>query len=141
MEDRAPKEPVARTPAALSLSPAHQPGVPLLTFRLLSHQLKIKVRVVPLGQGEALHLSPLGSTSYWLSIRAFGGLRECSPEHSYLPGSEEVGFQQVKVLSSSKIPSTAHQAVLIRGSKPSAICLTNDAVRDGPRDQVRKPAS
>ena len=76
-----------------------------------------------------------------LSIRAFGGLRECSPEHSYLPGSEEVGFQQVKVLSSSKIPSTAHQAVLIRGSKPSAICLTNDAVRDGPRDQVRKPAS
>lgn len=57
-------EPVARTPAALSLSPAHQPGVPLVTFSLLFHQLKIKVRVFPLGQDEALHLSPLGSTSY-----------------------------------------------------------------------------
>ena len=139
-EDRTPLEPVARTPVTLPLSPAHQLGFPLLTFSLLFHPLKTKVRVIPLGQDEALHLHPLGQHQL-LSIRALGGLRECSPEHSYLPGSEEVGFHQVKVLSSSEISSTAHQAVLIRGRKPNTICLTNDAVRDGQRDQVRKPAS
>lgn len=47
-----------------ALNPAHQPGIPLLTLSLLFHQLTTQVRVVSLGQAEALHLSPLGSTSY-----------------------------------------------------------------------------
>ena len=129
-----------QNPGHSSPQPCSPAGLPHINLQSPFPSAQDQSESHPTGQDEALHLHPLGQRQL-LSIRALGGLRECSPEHSYLPGSEEVGFHQVKVLSSSEISSTAHQAVLIRGSKPNTICLANDAVRDGQRDQVRKPAS